>query len=355
MRLIRGWNQTGQKFAGEPDIVKTYIIPHPMLLWTLVAGAYLMVSGQLVQGLRGLPIAISSSLVAALTSAAFTFKLAFTNEDAPELVAGIAKTLVDLLPEASLVIRARLVFAGLALSTTYVLYLVFWRRSSVVHIPGNSAFPLLPSCPQLHDFFASIYNQRLTVFTPAANTLHTLYTMLAMTQSRATNIPLFLLFSLQNRFLSSLDLSLVEISTSSLLLSFASFFAFGGSNAISSVDLSSAYNGVAGFNVVVVGVLTFVSNWAAPIYWVFAANVLLLRKQRSDGGRENNVFLQHVALLAVFTTFSVTSVMAACTALRTHLFIWTVFSPKYLYCMAWALGQHLVVHIGLGGLLFWLG
>jgi len=187
----------------------------------------------------------------------------------------------------------------------------------------------------------------------AIETLHHLYTLLAMTQSRTTNIPLFLLFNVQLNFLNSQNLTLLETSTSSLLLSFMSFFAFGGSNSISSVDLSSAYNGVNGYNAAAVGVLTFVSNWAAPIYWTFATNALLLKRQRV-GGREN-VFLQHVAVLTVFATFSVASVMVACTILRTHLFIWTVFSPKYLYCMAWSLGQHLLVHIGLGSLLFWLG
>jgi ethanolaminephosphotransferase len=131
-----------------------------------------------------------------------------------------------------------------------------------------------------------------------------------------------------------------------------SFFAFGGSNAISSVDLSSAYNGIDNFNAQAVGFLTFFSNWAAPIYWTFAITTLLLKKQKS-GAR--HVFTQHLAILTVFMTFSIASVMAACTVLRTHLFIWTVFSPKYLFCMGWSLCHHLLIHVTVGGLLFWLG
>ncbi len=173
-----------------------------------------------------------------------------------------------------------------------------------------------------------------------------------MTQSRATNIPLFLLFDIQRQFLLSQELTVAELTTISLLLQFTSFFAFGGTNAISSVDLSSAYNGVADFNVGAVGILTFISNWAGPIYWVSAINLLLLRKRKWE---QQNVFKSHVAVLTVFATFSVAAVMAACTMLRTHLFIWTVFSPKYLYAIAWGLGQHLLVNIGVGGLLFWLG
>lgn len=54
---------------------------------------------------------------------------------------------------------------------------------------------------------------------------------------------------------------------------------------------------------------------------------------------------QYVALMTVFAVASLLFVMAACSALRTHLFIWTVFSPKYLYVMAWSLAQHLCVNV----------
>jgi ethanolaminephosphotransferase len=174
-----------------------------------------------------------------------------------------------------------------------------------------------------------------------------------MTQSRATNIPLFLLSSLILQALESADLSIAEITTSCIILQYTTFFAFGGSNAISSVDLSSAYNGISGFNVVAVGALTLVSNWAGPIFWTSATNLLLLqnRRQRWTTG----AFRSHVVLLTVFASTSVAFVMAACTALRTHLFIWTVFSPKYLYAMAWSLGQHLLINVAFGGFLYWVG
>ncbi|ODA82694.1 hypothetical protein RJ55_01202 [Drechmeria coniospora] len=299
LRLTRGWNQTGQKFAGEPDIVKTFLVPFPQLL--------------------GLPFIVATSLTSILASAAFTFKLAFTVEDSPELVVGWLKTAIERFEGQSLLSRARVVFAVIALIASFAVF------------QGTKGGRYSKSSAQL---------------------LHHLYTLLAMTQSRAVNIPLFLLSTILFYALSSVDLTVTDITISSILFQHASFFAFGGSNAISSIDLSSAYNGISGFNVVAVGVLTFISNWAGPIFWTSATNLLLLQKQR-QGLR--NVFRDHLALLTVFATMSVAFVMAACTALRTHLFIWTVFSPKYLYCMAWSLGQHLLVNIGLGTFLFWLG
>ncbi|KEY67315.1 hypothetical protein S7711_04567 [Stachybotrys chartarum IBT 7711] len=320
LRLLRGWNQTGQKYAGEPDIVKLFLVRYPQLLWILSGIMYAVVAFRLLSELKGLPLVVITTLTSVLISAAFSFKLAFTAEDSPELVVGLVKTLSDNFQGQSLLSRARLVFFLLG-----VVYAVGIYKSLHKGHPTSSS---------------------------AATLLHHAYTLLAMTQSRAVNIPLFLVFSIIRSTLESVELSVIEISTISILLQYTSFFAFGGSNAISSVDLSSAYNGISGFNVVAVGFLTLVSNWAGPIYWTSATNLLLLQRYREG---DKMVFRHHLSLLTLFTTVSVAFVMAACTALRTHLFIWTVFSPKYLYSMAWSLGQHLLVNVGFGSLLFWLG
>ncbi len=181
---------------------------------------------------------------------------------------------------------------------------------------------------------------------------HDLLALMLVTQSRIGNIPIFLLFELQLHLLGTFDLSTTEITTTSLLFQYASFFALGGSNAISSVDLSNAYNGIGGYNVLAVGVLTFVSNWAGPIWWTSATTILLLRRYRIDPMGD---LFHHLTLLTLFAATSLLFVMAACSALRTHLFIWTVFSPKYLYIMAWSLAQHLCINLACVTLFFWVG
>lgn len=77
------------------------------------------------------------------------------------------------------------------------------------------------------------------------------------------------------------------------------------------------------------------------------------KEGQAEPGR--GVWASHVGLLTLFTGVMLVGVMAACTALRTHLFIWTVFSPKYLFAMAWGVAWHLGVSIGLGSLVSWLG
>ncbi|KAI0023171.1 GPI ethanolamine phosphate transferase [Xylariomycetidae sp. FL0641] len=334
LKLTRSWNQTGQKFAGEPDIVTMYLIPNPSRLWRLVLAAYAVPAYGLYRGLDGIPPIISASIATVVATVAFSFKLAFTNEDAPELVIGSAKSAMLTLEGASLVTRARLVFLSLGLVSLYPLFLLAVK----------------PTKQTKHQ---------------ALRTLQHLYTLLALTQSRATNAPLFLLFGLLDKLTCSLRPNAAETTITALLLQHAAFFAAGGNNAISGVDLSSAYNGVSGFNIFAVGVLTFVSNWAGTIWWSFAASLMLLQQEglivpggvnRGEGQRgASGGFRLHVAMLTTFVATALVFTMVACTALRTHLFIWTVFSPKFLYSMAWSLGQHLVINVGLGGFLYWLG
>lgn len=162
-----------------------------------------------------------------------------------------------------------------------------------------------------------------------------------MTQSRATNIPLFLLFRAQASIISRCGLSGVEATINSILMQHMAFFAFGGSNAISSVDLSNAYNGVSDYNVVVVGLLTFISNWAGPTWWI-SATALVLQQDHSTSVVKAT---DRIALLTFNTAFSLMSVMAACTMLRTHLFVWTVFSPKFLYSIVWAVVNHIGLNL----------
>ncbi|OQD86343.1 hypothetical protein PENANT_c008G03475 [Penicillium antarcticum] len=278
-RLLRRWNQTGQKFAAEPDIARTFFPRNPDIFWGLLILTYADAGVHLLRNIpvSGLP-QLSALLLAVL---AFTFKLHFVASESPELLDG-----------------------------TFISQLL-------------EKWPYTKTTRESHQ------------------TIHEALHIFLMTQSRATNVPLFLIFRVQASVLSAMNLTGNEVTITTLIFQYMTFFAFGGSNAISSVDLASAYNGVGSYSVVLVGVLTFVSNWAGPIWWASQGHRL----------RPKHPALDHRALLTFHVAMSLVSVMAACTALRTHLFIWTVFSPKYLYSMAWATANHVGVNL-FGELLF---
>ncbi|KAG9566308.1 alkaline phosphatase-like protein, partial [Aureobasidium melanogenum] len=395
-RLSIRWNQTGQKHAGDPDVAHTFFPDHHIILWTLIITAYIQLAFRIGRRTFADILAPEFATISAISLVlpSFVFKLNFTQADAPELVGGLAETIREWTSELDLVTQARTAFVGLSIATLAVLIMVLlgYGRDEEAVKRGASGFT----------------NSRLT------SRLHDLLTLFLITQTRAQNIPLFMFFDLQAQILFHLlSRPTVPIATNShtytkplpglsttvtiLLMAHTSFFALGNSNAISSIDLSNAYNGVSGYNVVAVGVLLFASNWAGPIYWSTCAAVLftlpsieqeeaaldrlekaaetqrtlgnkkwiheereLLRQQAADVSasapkqekKDHDIWHEHISIMSIFISASLLAVMVACTMLRTHLFIWTVFSPKYLYAMAWAVAWHLLVNIGLGGVLW---
>ena len=361
--IIRHVNSTGQKYAALPSISSALFPAESWLLWSSTILTYALTSRRLTRrastwgegGSRQL-----SLLPVPVCIAAFAFKVAFTHADSPELLKDftLLTPLIALTSRYSLVGQARIVFLGLAHMLACALYYEApWSKQGKDEHSDHSFI----------------------------HTFHDLLTLFTLTQSRVTNIPVFLLFSIQLSFLSAqpnLFRNKSETTLTSLLLQQSSFFALGGTNAISSVDLSNAYNGISGYNVLLVGILTFVSNWAGPIWWASGTALLLTERTRRDRRRKNHspsvtlsaaspdqpgvdsgtslrssaakpnvrgAFSAHFALLTVFVTTSTLSVMLACTFLREHLFIWTVFSPKYLYTGAWAIGHHFIIN----GIFIW--
>lgn len=144
MRFARRWNQTGQKFAGEPDIARTFFFEHKKTLWTLVTLTYLWnLQSLATKGFQRFNQTTATAIATLLATAAVTFKLAFTNEDSPELMAGIAKLMAGEEMGVSLVTRARIVFIALGLALAYTLASSFSHKR-----PNRIYIPLLsPSIP----------------------------------------------------------------------------------------------------------------------------------------------------------------------------------------------------------------
>ena len=340
LRVIRAWNQTGQKHAGEQDIAKTVFPEHNVLLWVAVLATYLDIIQRLSR--RAVPWAsraFSSAASFILGSIAFTYKVAFTTADAPELLKELPTLEYNALGESTLTAQARAVFFGIVVMMALTSFPLLHRESY-----GDERALATVEADQDRAFLAK---ESLDIAWP----LHDLFTLFLITQSRATNVPLFLLFEAQHQLMDKIELSCTQISLTSILLQYTSFFAFGGSNAISSIDLSNAYNGVRGYNVNAVGLLTFCGNWAGPMWWTSSTALLL---SSSKNTRQTQTWSHHLSLLTTFTASSTLSVMLACTTLRSHLFIWTVFSPKYLYVMAWSMAQHLCITVAFGSLVYWL-
>ncbi|KAF7723136.1 major facilitator super transporter protein [Apophysomyces ossiformis] len=169
--------------------------------------------------------------------------------------------------------------------------------------------------------------------------LHML-TPLLILLSKTQNAALFTIFSMQYSMLKKWKRCssppTIVLCFTMTCLSHAGFFMTGHTNSIASIDLSNAYIGVEGYDTLVIGALTFFSNWSGSIWWTLASWTLI-----SDWWDyklvESTFFAVFLAVLSV-----------AVTVLREHLFIWSVFSPKYLYQVAWSVLFHWLFQVLIG-------
>lgn len=129
LRVVRVWNQTGQKHAGEPDIAKTVLLSHNKLLWLLVLGTYIDVIQRLSR--RAVPWAsrhLATAASLAVGIAAFGYKIAFTKADTPELLEGLGYLCFTTIEEASLVSQARVTFTSIAILVVLTSFPAVYQR-----------------------------------------------------------------------------------------------------------------------------------------------------------------------------------------------------------------------------------
>eukprot|EP00727_Mastigamoeba_balamuthi_P001161 m51a1_g11041 putative gpi ethanolamine phosphate transferase 2 isoform x6 (973) ;mRNA; f:444364-447804 len=121
-------------------------------------------------------------------------------------------------------------------------------------------------------------------------------------------------------------------------LSKTSFFNFGNSNSISTIDFSGAYAGLADFNIFVVGINTTLITYTGPIMFLGFTVAMIARLNhmqypRSADGFEQGALGAALALLCSVCLPLLCS--AASLALQhSHLFVWSVYSPKVVYAAA---------------------
>jgi len=124
----------------------------------------------------------------------------------------------------------------------------------------------------------------------------------------------------------------------------------GNSNSIASVDLTGAYTGLRNYYTTIVGTLTFIVVYGGPFYFHgFAAlrmiPSLIIESQTVEIRTNSKIqekteqkfhLLQYNILLYAILNFlfrglSMFVFSIQLTAQRYHLFVWSVFAPRYIY------------------------
>ncbi|KAJ2493984.1 major facilitator super transporter protein [Coemansia sp. RSA 2050] len=419
-RVIRAWNQTGQKWTGEPDIRLYLNSSHIRLMWILVV-ATVFVTNVAVHRLHMYvyPGPARSAIVrrGGGRSSTYTLGAMAYCRDAEEyerqlaeaertraavLYSGASTAGLRVLMVTQRVFRAVIGYASFGALVYQMDRNHGWRELGVSEGVWNLVRLCVPSdlaqiarlvylCTALALVagiactwyraraglleFSSWESHGFRASVAQAAALDLLAGMLPvlLLLSRPHNIPLFALFlAMFVLFWPQLQVVLGPRShitvaaaqdggclgglrPSKLVVLFclvnASFFALGNSNSLASLDLSNAYAGVSRYNEGVVGVLMFVSNWSGPLWWAAAAlAALALGKQGLTMRRVIDV----LAAVHLWQACALLMLSVVVTVLRTHLFIWSVFSPRYLYQVGWLVGFY-VICATCGGLLWLAG
>ncbi|KAG6647002.1 GPI ethanolamine phosphate transferase 2 isoform X1 [Carya illinoinensis] len=126
-------------------------------------------------------------------------------------------------------------------------------------------------------------------------------------------------------------------------LGMAGHFALGNSNSLATIDVAGAFIGMSSYSTLLSGILMFIITYASPILFLISMVMYisvkdtsyLLITQSADSGYLLKIMLALPCLVPMgVNSILLTAYTILLLLMRNHLFVWSVFSPKYLYVCA---------------------
>lgn len=371
LRVIKSWCNTGQKYLYYTT--SSYLVDNPALLWWLITLAYALVAGlTYFQGSirHGFNLDISSS----------NYNPAYFKNDFNNVFAFVILSVLAALSFTFKLIQSYV--DGYPIPETLMNF-ISWNFLSWNVNDFEDKKKILSLLIQISNFatFGVLILMGLRLVfkyvrgfqTGNLSDIVNLMTFFLMNHTKTELIPLYLVFYLIrfniNRILikskiTQIDQLAIYMTVFTTVISNLTFFSMGGTNSLATVDLSNSYNGVGSYHIEIVSLLTFISNFAGPIYWSLSFLMVLLEAHVSDFNlAKTNEDVVHVKKLGfkilnlralvnlVFFSISNLQLVMSCYNLRFHLFIWTVFSPKLLYFGVWFILMNVLVDLVVSGVL----
>ncbi|XP_042401575.1 GPI ethanolamine phosphate transferase 2-like isoform X1 [Zingiber officinale] len=126
-------------------------------------------------------------------------------------------------------------------------------------------------------------------------------------------------------------------------------FGLGNSNSLATIDVAGAFIGISNHSTVLSGILMFIITYAAPLLAFLSMLIYISVKDMNDllpnhpGLDTLHLMIGFPCLLPlVLNSVVLVAFTIILLLMRNHLFVWSVFSPKYLYLCA----STLCVYIG---------
>ncbi|XP_050944793.1 GPI ethanolamine phosphate transferase 2 isoform X4 [Cucumis melo] len=123
----------------------------------------------------------------------------------------------------------------------------------------------------------------------------------------------------------------------------AGHFALGNSNSLATVDVAGAFIGISNYSALLSGILMFIITYASPTLLLLSMVMYISIKNLETAASPQNVDSEHVLKrilgLPCLVPLTINSILLIAYTIvlilmRNHLFVWSVFSPKYLYACA---------------------
>ncbi|KAL4644372.1 hypothetical protein ACB092_02G160000 [Castanea dentata] len=133
-------------------------------------------------------------------------------------------------------------------------------------------------------------------------------------------------------------------------LGMAGHFALGNSNTLATIDVAGAFIGMSSYSTLLSGILMFIITYASPSFFLLSivmyisvdtSYLVIPQKADSEHLLKNMLAFPCLVPLGV-NSIILTAYTIVLLLMRNHLFVWSVFSPKYLYVCA----TTLCVYIG---------
>ncbi|KAJ2078104.1 major facilitator super transporter protein [Coemansia sp. RSA 988] len=341
-RAVRAWNQTGQQWIGEPaDVRQLLSAPqHVHLLWALAATTAVLVGASAFHRSWHRRVALWPRVWCVLVGYGSFCALAYHVERAHACQSlGVVGSRLCVaacsLAPADVGRMAQTVYLTTLLQIVAGCMAIYKARSDAVTtvymVAGDALVGIMPlllllSRPHNFPLFALFLAMRALFLPPSQDTAaHGLQDTTALHQQHMLLRPprMLILFSLMH----------------------ASFFALGNSNSLASLDLSNAYAGVSQYSEAAVGLLLFVANWAAPLWWALATLADVTAQAQASSMSARALARRLAGLAAAAQLWQATVLLAisvVATLMRTHPFMLSVFSPRYLYQIAWFVPFYLI-------------
>ncbi|XP_021897499.1 GPI ethanolamine phosphate transferase 2 isoform X2 [Carica papaya] len=335
-RILRGWHQGGVNWTNLPDISK----------WLEQSGSghiklIQLVSVFLVTCLGLFPLLLVGSKRFLIQVVGFSF-----------LISGflvflhVLKNQYDMFASSyyDSNLSVQIVYASLGLATfgTFVVFPWLIPSSSSRDFPGNVSISV-----DIQNNFPWVELRNSLYVIGSAYILSWCLLQLVL-QQPVNSVPILLLlvqllaimlcFSHGRLHLAEW----VEVATL-YFLGMAGHFALGNSNTLATIDVAAAFIGISSHSTLLSGILMFMITYASPMLILLSLVMYVSVKdtgslpipQYSDSGFHLKMMLAFPCLVPLgINSVVLTAYTLVLLLMRNHLFVWSVFSPKYLYVCA---------------------